>query len=191
MSESRDLILSLRSQGYSNRAIARAIGRNDSLISQIARGIKPGGNLTESLRELSRRPGVSTDPVAAAPPRRTTRSGEVARVRGGRPAAARTTTRAPSPTAPTRGTAVTAAGTATAWEIAGFATSGGSGRSPEYVDLEKNPGAAGRLPDRGDVWITVKIGKDKYRQAYVFLTDSFSIADAVQALVEQYGDDPR
>lgn len=52
MDSSRDVILRLKAAGLSGEQIGQAIGRDRSLISQIARGIKPGRNLTDSLLEL-------------------------------------------------------------------------------------------------------------------------------------------
>lgn len=184
MSESRDLIRALQERGYSQRQIARAIGRNDSLISQIARGKKPGGNLTDSLRELARRPGVSAAPVAASPPRRTTRTGELARVRGGLPAVPRITG-TPADAGSTAGIAQNADGRTVAWSVAGFAFRGGSSKVPTYVDLQA--GDTREIPETGEMWITFQIGEGEYRQARVILTRDFTLADAAAALVEQYG----
>lgn len=73
---SRDLIEALKAQGYTNASIGRALERDSSLISQIAKGKKPGRNLEASLDGLLRSGLVET-----LPPRRTTRSGAQARVR--------------------------------------------------------------------------------------------------------------
>lgn len=77
---SRDLIIQLRGLGMSNAAIGREVGRNDSLIGQIARGKKPGGNLEASLEALVRvRQGEAVEVPAAE--RRKTAAGRVAKVR--------------------------------------------------------------------------------------------------------------
>lgn len=44
----------LKAAGVSYKAIGAALGRNDSLIGQIARGIKPGRNLEAAAAELRR-----------------------------------------------------------------------------------------------------------------------------------------
>lgn len=77
MASSQDLIQQLRAKGLSNAAIARAVGRDSSLIGQIAKGAKPGTNLQGSLAELAQKGQVSTPPM-----RRTTSSGTLAKVRG-------------------------------------------------------------------------------------------------------------
>jgi hypothetical protein len=66
----------MKARGMSDSAIARAIGRDSSLISQISRGKKPGANLAPALKALSegRKP--------RAPERRKTKTGERARTRG-------------------------------------------------------------------------------------------------------------
>lgn len=77
---SRDLIIQLRGLGMSNRAIGAALSRNDSLISQIARGKKPGDNLESSLAALVRaRQGEAVE--VPAPERRKNAAGRVAKVR--------------------------------------------------------------------------------------------------------------
>lgn len=82
MTTARELIELLTGQGVSKRAIGRAIGRDSSYVSQVARGIKPGEGLTDALDELRRRldAGQAVAPVTA-PARRTKASGEAARVR--------------------------------------------------------------------------------------------------------------
>lgn len=76
----RDLILQLRSSGMSNRAIGAALNRNDSLISQIARGKKPGANLVDSLSALVQKRAGKDVPVPE-PERRKTARGTTAKVR--------------------------------------------------------------------------------------------------------------
>lgn len=73
---SRDLIEALKAQGYTNASIGRAIERDSSLVSQIAKGKKPGRNLEAALEGLLR-----SGLVESPPPRRITRSGAQARVR--------------------------------------------------------------------------------------------------------------
>ena len=69
-------IAKLKKKGWTEARIAKAVGRDSSLISQISRGNKPGNNLRESLSKLA-----SGKPVPV-PSRRTTKSGSKARVRG-------------------------------------------------------------------------------------------------------------
>lgn len=47
--------MAMKAAGLSYKAIAVALGRNDSLIGQIARGAKPGANLEAAAGELRRR----------------------------------------------------------------------------------------------------------------------------------------
>ena len=76
MATARELINSLKSKGKSYAEIGRALGRDSSLISQIARGKKPGANLVGSLQEFA---GGKSKP--ASPQRRKKKSGELAAVR--------------------------------------------------------------------------------------------------------------
>lgn len=73
---SRELINSLKSQGFSYAEIGRRLDRDSSLISQIARGKKKGVNLESGLEKLAR--GAKE---VEKPQRRVTKSGEVAKVR--------------------------------------------------------------------------------------------------------------
>ena len=73
---SRDLIEGLLAQGYTYSSIGKAIDRDSSLVSQVAKGKKPGRNLEASLEAL-----LKSGLVETLPPRRTTRSGTQARVR--------------------------------------------------------------------------------------------------------------
>lgn len=73
---SRDLINSLKSQGFSYAEIGRRLDRDSSLISQIARGKKKGVNLESGLEKLAK--GAKE---VEKPQRRITKSGEVAKVR--------------------------------------------------------------------------------------------------------------
>jgi len=63
-------------QGLSYADIARRLGRSPRLLGFVARGQKPGRNLTPALRELS-----VTGAVTAEPARRVAASGQRARVR--------------------------------------------------------------------------------------------------------------
>jgi hypothetical protein len=67
---SQELILELRAQGFSNAEIGRRLGRDSSLIGQIAKGTKPGANLQQALTEL-----VSGGEVKTPPFRRTSSDG--------------------------------------------------------------------------------------------------------------------
>lgn len=87
-SESGEIIRRLVAGGLNQADIGRALGRDRSLISQVARGRKPGDNLRESLAQLESRLAGAADVRAAAkaatvtpPAPRTTRSGALARVR--------------------------------------------------------------------------------------------------------------
>lgn len=62
MATSKDLISELRAQGFSNAEIGRRLGRDSSLIGQIARGSKPGRNLQQALTELVSGGEVKTPP---------------------------------------------------------------------------------------------------------------------------------
>ena len=87
---SREDIAALHARGWTNEAIGRAVGRDSSLIHQIAVGKKPGRNLAPALDAL-RASGTAGPKVARqAPsvagrlpeaPRRTRASGQPARVR--------------------------------------------------------------------------------------------------------------
>ena len=76
MATSQDLILELKAQGFSNAEIGRRLGRDSSLIGQVAKGNKPGANLQQALTEL-----VTGGEVKTPPYRRTTADGSLARVR--------------------------------------------------------------------------------------------------------------
>ena len=79
MATSKELILELRAQGLSNAEIGRRLGRDSSLVSQIARGAKPGANLQQALTEL-----VTGGQVKTPPFRRTSSDGTLARIRSKR-----------------------------------------------------------------------------------------------------------
>ncbi|AMS04137.1 hypothetical protein [Acidipropionibacterium acidipropionici] len=73
------LIRDLQAQGWSQARIAAAIGRDSRTLRFVLAGTKPGHNLVGALHELSLT-GQVTTPI----PRRRTRTGKVARVRGRR-----------------------------------------------------------------------------------------------------------
>lgn len=85
---SAELLTELLGRGMTKRAIGRAIGRDSSLLSQVASGRKPGTNLASSLAALrdTLDGAVGATPVAEprvqAPARRLTAKGTAARVRG-------------------------------------------------------------------------------------------------------------
>lgn len=80
MSASQDIIVRLHAEGMSYKAIGELIGRNDSLVGQIARGLKPGNNLTASLEAVERnRHGGNV--AVPAPERRKNAKGQEAQVR--------------------------------------------------------------------------------------------------------------
>jgi len=91
-SEAARLIEQLVKRGMVKARIADALGVNSSLVSQIVKGAKPGANLVEPLRALSRLTGAGVVPstraealavgqLIPAAQRRTTRTGQPARVR--------------------------------------------------------------------------------------------------------------
>lgn len=79
MATSQELIQQLQAKGFSSAAIGRAVGRDSSLIGQIAKGAKPGRNLTQSLGEL-----LVTGEIRTAPHRRTASNGTLAKIRASR-----------------------------------------------------------------------------------------------------------
>lgn len=79
-SQSQAIINELKQQGYSYSKIAKAVGRDSSLISQGAKGKKPLANLEGALRSL-----LETKEVKEIPARRTRKTGEVAQVRQPKP----------------------------------------------------------------------------------------------------------
>lgn len=76
-SQASVLISQLQAQGYSKSAIAKAIGRDSSIVSQIANGKKSGASYVPALEGLSH--GASSVEV----PRRQTKAGKQANVRRG------------------------------------------------------------------------------------------------------------
>jgi hypothetical protein len=78
VSEAGEIIARLVAGGANYQTIGEALGRNRSLIRQVAIGAKPGRNLRDSVAELERRvqaagrAPASREPVATPPPRRTT-----------------------------------------------------------------------------------------------------------------------
>lgn len=92
MSESAEIIARLVESGASLRSIGDAIGRDSSLLSQVARGRKPGNNLRESLARLEAqvatltkggaKPSTAARSVTVAEPtRRPAKAGGLAKVR--------------------------------------------------------------------------------------------------------------
>lgn len=204
---SAELIAQLLANGYTYASIGRAIGRDRSLVRQIAVGSKPGRNLTASLAQLAQ--GAAPAP----PPRRLSRSGEPARVRGGRSSAGRTArrdvraevarrTELPSGARMADGFWGSqgasradldgfASGTSgaldlsegKAWRIAGWSNAD-FGHGATYQDIEK--GAPPPGPDAR--YITVYIEGLGYRQFTYYPTDDFDLVDAIEELIESYGE---
>ncbi len=90
---SRDDIAALHARGWTDAAIGRAVGRDSSLIHQIALGKKPGRNLSPALDALNARGVAGPTSAREAPavagrlpdaPRRQRASGQPARVREGK-----------------------------------------------------------------------------------------------------------
>lgn len=77
----QDEVHALMAQGMSKAEIARAVGRDSSVISQITSGKKPYANLEPTLRAIRENRAGRAVPVPEAP-RRTTKSGARAKVRG-------------------------------------------------------------------------------------------------------------
>lgn len=81
---SLDFINALHAMGYTNAAIGRAIGRDSSYIAQVAKGKKPGTTIQSSLESLIKGnvpPPPPRGATIAPAPRKTTKTGAVARVR--------------------------------------------------------------------------------------------------------------
>lgn len=77
---SGEIIRRLVESGQNYERIGQALGRNRSLVRQVAIGSKPGANLRESLEQLERR--LAGQAVEVTPPKpRTTSRGTLARVR--------------------------------------------------------------------------------------------------------------
>lgn len=80
MSESGDIIRRLVEGGQNYQTIGVALGRDRSLVRQVAIGTKPGRNLRDALAQLERK--LSGQAVEVQEPtRRTTRRGSLAGVR--------------------------------------------------------------------------------------------------------------
>lgn len=75
MPTATELIAQLKEKGLSYSQIGKALNRDPSLISQVARGKKPGSNLVTSLGQMLE--GSKPD----EPARRVAKSGEAAKVR--------------------------------------------------------------------------------------------------------------
>lgn len=191
---SAELIAELLASGETYASIGRAIGRDKSLIRQVARGTKPGRNLTDALAAVTRREHVPE------PPRRRTRTGEPARVRQPRSTPASTPQRRTGgePVSRSRIAGRTnlppggrmAAGAfgdwnGVAWRLAGWSDQD-YGHGITYRDVE---GGAADPPERGKArYITVYIEGTGYRQARFYPTDDYDWEDAVMELLEAYGE---
>lgn len=89
--EAAEFVRRLVERGITQKAIGGALGRNDSLISQIRRGTGKGASLRDRLAELVARAeeaglgrGTTAEELAAGgqePPRRVRKTGTIARVR--------------------------------------------------------------------------------------------------------------
>lgn len=78
---SREVLAELVAGGMSKAEVARAVGRDSSVMSQIERGSKPYANLEPTLRALRDQQQGRAVPIPEAP-RRTTKAGAPAKVRG-------------------------------------------------------------------------------------------------------------
>lgn len=78
---SREVLAALLADGMSKAEVARAVGRDSSVMSQIERGAKPYANLEPTLRALQAQRQGQAVAVPEAP-RRTGKGGQVAKVRG-------------------------------------------------------------------------------------------------------------
>lgn len=81
---SREYLQYLQAQGMTLRQISDRVGRSERFLRYVAKGERPGANLTTSLAELA-----GTGQVRHPPPRRTTKAGVAAKVRGPRGRAVR------------------------------------------------------------------------------------------------------
>jgi transcriptional regulator with XRE-family HTH domain len=78
---SREALAELLAAGMTKAEVARAVGRDSSVMSQIERGAKPYANLEPTLRALAEQRAGRAVTIPEAP-RRTTAAGDVAKVRG-------------------------------------------------------------------------------------------------------------
>lgn len=78
---SREVLAELLAGGMTKAEVARAVGRDSSVMTQIERGAKPYRNLEPTLRAL-RDQRAGRDVAIPEAPRRTNARGEVAKVRG-------------------------------------------------------------------------------------------------------------
>lgn len=188
----------LRAQGWTVKAIGAALDRDPSLVSKVARGIKPGSNLGASLARLGSPPARGSAPPSVPAPRRLSRSGEPARVRGGRRPADPARTPSPPPPDSARSDVGRARG-ATAgegWRLAGWRERGGEYHNVQAGDAPQG-GAPFANPERVQL-VTLQIdslrgssaikGDDGYVQWYVDLTEDFDLADVVAEVEDTYGD---
>lgn len=87
VSESGAIIARLLAQGANYQTIGETLGRNRSLVRQVAIGAKPGHNLRDALAQLERAVSAGAAPASTRaapvpePARRTTHAGTLARVR--------------------------------------------------------------------------------------------------------------
>lgn len=126
--EAAELVQALVDRGLTQKMIGGAVGRNDSLISQIRRGTGKGGSLVEQLREVrdkldaltaaGRKPTAETLTPDTPAPRRQTARGSIARVR--------------------RAVTVKGNGWSTATVKAQAARAGGNGLLPELEDAARD-----------------------------------------------------
>lgn len=84
MANAQSLINKLKAGGLSYSEIGRRVGRDSSLISQIARGKKPGKNLEGALDAIAEKRAM-----VPTPERRKTKAGSFAQVRKAKPSAVR------------------------------------------------------------------------------------------------------
>lgn len=73
--KAQEIIFQLHAEGFNNAKIARAIGRDSSIVSQIAKGKKTGSHYVDALQEML---GGRDVPSV---PRRTDKHGQIASVR--------------------------------------------------------------------------------------------------------------
>lgn len=78
---SQEVLAELVAGGMSKAEVARAVGRDSSVMSQIERGAKPYANLEPTLRALRAQQQGRAVPIPEAP-RRTNKAGQAAKVRG-------------------------------------------------------------------------------------------------------------
>ena len=82
MSSSQELVAELMAAGMSKAEIARAVGRDSSVVSQITSGAKPYRNLIPTLEAVRDNRVRGRERAVPEAPRRTNAAGQAARVRG-------------------------------------------------------------------------------------------------------------